>query len=295
MGLISYWGRRRKLRELLTYQGNKQKEDYSFQNFDTSKLLQVSPKGGRRSGEISTFQENLGNDCWLKMVEIPSGKFWMGSPETGPDRDNHESPQHEVAVSSFFMAEFPVNQAQWREIASLRPIKRGLNPDPSYFKGDLLPVEQVSWDDAIEFCARLSRLTGKNYRLSSEAEWEYACRAGTTTAYYFGGNLDQSLANYDQNVGKTTLLGSYSPNAFGLQDMHGNVWEWCEDVWHENYEKAPTNGSSWNENDSQSSERILRGGSWTNISWRCRSANRDRTGVDNRVNDVGFRLALFLP
>jgi formylglycine-generating enzyme required for sulfatase activity len=137
--------------------------------------LQVSPKGGHQLGQNQTFKENLGNDCWLKMVEIPEGKFLMGSPETEPHRLDYESPQHEVTVSSFFMAEFPVTQAQWREIACLRPVKRLLSPDPSYsksysqgdviVKGDLLPVERVSWYDAQEFCARLRRLTKKNYRL----------------------------------------------------------------------------------------------------------------------------------
>jgi formylglycine-generating enzyme required for sulfatase activity len=274
--------------------GEKPAENYSFANLEVAKLLQVSPKGGYQLGQNQTFQENLGNDCWLKMVEIPGGEFWMGSPETEPGRRDSESPQHEVTVSSFFMAEFPVTQAQWREIACLCPVIRWLNPDPSYFKGDLLPVQTVSWHDAIEFCARLRRLTKKNYRLPSEAEWEYACRAGTTTAYYFGENLDQSLANYGHNVGQTTPLGSYPPNAFGLQDMHGNVWEWCDDGWHENYENAPKDGSSWNDNHSQSSLRILRGGSWFDVPWDCRSANRYGFVAVNGGNSIGFRLALFL-
>ena len=292
--LIYYWGRRQKLRELLCYVGEKPAENYSFANLEVAKLLQVSPKGGHQLGQNQTFQENLGNDCWLKMLEIPGETFLMGSPETEPNRSDNESPQHEVTVSSFFMAEFPVTQAQWREIASLRPVKRWLNPDPSYFKGDLLPVEQVSWDDAIEFCARLRRLTKKNYRLPSEAEWEYACRAGTTTPYYFGENLDQSLANYESEVGRTTPLGSYPPNAFGLQDMHGNVWEWCDDGWHDNHENAPTDGSSWNENHSQSVLRIHRGGSWYIDLRVCRSAARSWVNADFRNYGIGFRLVLFL-
>jgi formylglycine-generating enzyme required for sulfatase activity len=282
--------------------GEKPAENYSFAKLEVAKLLQVSPKGGHQLGLNQSFQENLGNDCWLKMVEIPGGTFKMGSPENEPDREKAESPQHKVTVASFFMAEFPVTQTQWREIASLRPIKRWLNLDPSDFKfysqgdlivkGDLLPVECVSWHDAIEFCARLRRLTGKNYRLPSEAEWEYACRARTTTAYSFGKNLDQSLANYGQNVGQTTPLGSYRPNAFGLQDMHGNVWEWCDDRWHQNHEKAPINGRSWNENHSQSGTRVLRGGSCSNILWNCRSAYRIRYNADDCFYDVGFRLAV---
>ena len=292
--LIDYWSRRQKLRELLCYVGEKPAENYSFADLEVAKLLQVSPKGGHQLGQNQSFQENLGNDCWLKMVKIPAGKFLMGSPETEPDRYDSESPQHEVTVSSFFMAEFPVTQAQWREIASLRPVKRWLNPDPSYFKGNLLPVEQVSWHDAIEVCARLRRLTGKNYRLPSEAEWEYACRAETTTPYYFGENLDQSLANYDGNVGKTTPLGSYRPNAFDLQDLHGNIWEWCQDPWHQNYQNAPTDGSSWNENNSQSIFRILRGGSWYFDPRNCRSANRVGYDAGYWNYGIGFRLALFL-
>jgi formylglycine-generating enzyme required for sulfatase activity len=302
--LIYYWSRRQKLRELLCYVGEKSAENYSFAKLEVAKLLQVSPKGGHQLGLNQTFKENLGNDCWLKMVEIPGGTFEMGSPEDEPDRFDSESPQHEVTVSSFFMAEFPVTQAQWREIASLRPVKRWLNPDPSYFKsysqgdlivkGDLLPVETVSWHDAIEFCARLRRLTGKKYRLPSEAEWEYACRARTTTAYYFGENLAQNSANYGENVGQTTPLGRYSANAFGLQDMHGNVWEWCDDGWHKNYEKAPINGRSWNENDSQSSTRVLRGGSWSYDSWYCRSAFRYWYRADNLYYNFGFRLVLSL-
>jgi formylglycine-generating enzyme required for sulfatase activity len=290
--LIDYWSRRQKLRELLSYVGEKPAENYSFANLEVAKLLQVSPKGGHQLGQNQTFQENLGNDCWLKMVEIPEGKFLMGSPETEPGRYDSESPQHEVTVSSFFMAEFPVTQAQWREIASLRPIKRWLNPDPSRFKGNLLPVEWVSWYDAIEFCARLRRLTGRTYRLPSEAEWEYACRAGTTTPYYFGENLDQSLANYGHNVRQTTPLGSYPPNPLGLQDMHGNVWEWCDDGWHENYQNAPKDGSSWNDNHSQSSFRILRGGSWYYNPKNCRSAYRFGNNAVNCFYNIGFRLAV---
>ncbi len=302
--LIDYWSRRQKLRELLCYVGEEAPANYSFANLEVAKLLQVSPKGGHQLGLNQTFLENLGNDCWLKMVEIPGGTFEMGSPENQPDKDNPESPQHKVTISSFFMAEFPVTQAQWREIASLRPIKRWLNPDPSRFKfypqrdeivkGDLLPVEQVSWYDAIEFCARLRRLTGKKYRLPSEAEWEYACRAGTTTPYYFGKNLDQSLANYGRNVRQPTPWGTYLPNAFGLQDMHGNVLEWCDDGWHENYKKAPINGRSWNDNHSQSSTRILRGGSWLYGPWDCRSANRLRVDAGYWNYYIGFRLAVFL-
>ena len=180
----------------------------------------------------------------------------MGSPEDEKGRDEDESPQHRVTVSTFFISRYPVTQAQWQAIASLDKVDIDLKADPSRFKGDNRPVEQVNWYDAVEFCARLSRETGREYILPSEAEWEYACRAGTTTPFHFGETITTDLANYNGNYTygsgpkgvyreETTPVGSFSPNAFGLSDMHGNVWEWCEDNWHNNYEGAPTDGSAW--------------------------------------------------
>jgi formylglycine-generating enzyme required for sulfatase activity len=157
----------------------------------------------------------------------------------------------------------------------------------------------VSWEDAIEFCARLSRHTGKNYRLPSEAEWEYACRAGTKTSFYFGETISTDQANYKGNdiVGKekkgvyrqkTTPVGSFSANKFGLYDLHGNVWEWCEDGWHENYQNAPKDCSAWNDNHSQTNRRVLRGGSWNAALGVCRSACRFFNGSRNTT--FGFRV-----
>ena len=210
------------------------------------------------------------------MVYIPGGNFIMGSP-SGKGRDS-EKPQHQVAVQSFFMAKYPITQRQWRKVAALPKINRELQTEPSNFKGNSLPVERVSWYDAVEFCARLSKYTGKKYRLPSEAEWEYACRAGTNTSFHFGETITDKLANYDGNHTyasepkgeyreRTTPVGQYPPNAFGLYDMHGNVWEWCLDDWHSNYEGAPTDGSAWfggeDDNLSQKQARaVLRGGSW---------------------------------
>ena len=218
----------------------------------------------RYRNQVKYFSENLGNDITLEMVEIPSGTFMMGSPESEKGRYDWESPQHQVTVPPFFMGKFEVTQAQWKAVASLPQVERELKPDPSRFKGDKLPVEQVSWYDAVEFCRRLSNYTGKEYRLPSEAEWEYACRAGTTTPFHFGKTITTDLANYrgtdweyqnkiypgnyaNEAKGeyreKTTPVGSFLPNAFGLYDMHGNVWEWCEDDWHDSYDGAPTDGS----------------------------------------------------
>jgi formylglycine-generating enzyme required for sulfatase activity len=205
------------------------------------------------------------------------------------------------------MGKFAVTQEQWREIAKLPKVNLDLNPDPSYFKGKKRPVEWVSWDEAVEFCDRLSRKTGKSYRLPTEAEWEYACRAGTETPFYFGETITSELVNYHGNYtyanapkgncrGQTIDVGSFSPNAFGLYDMHGNVWEWCADLWHGNYERAPADGRIWEmESDQDDSPRLLRGGSWYGNPRYCRSAIRLRFRRDLRFNYVGFRVVSSAP
>ncbi|MDZ8077511.1 MAG: SUMF1/EgtB/PvdO family nonheme iron enzyme [Nostoc sp. DcaGUA01] len=246
------------------------------------------------------FSENLANGVILEMVKIPGGKFLMGSPENEPERYDWESPQHTVTVQPFFMGKFPVTQSQWAIVAALEKVNIDLDPNPSHFKGANRPVECVSWDDAVEFCARLSNKTGKTYRLPSEAEWEYACRARTTTPFYCGKTITTNLANYDGNYtynsgskgeyrNQTTDVGKFSPNPFGLVDMHGNVWEWCQDAWHENYNVAPTDGSAWM---SDNYNRLLRGGSWVRNLWYCRSANRGRNTREFRNNNVGFRVVI---
>jgi formylglycine-generating enzyme required for sulfatase activity len=201
------------------------------------------------------------------------------------------------------MSKYPVTQAQWKFVASLPQVNRELKPEPSYFQGENRPVEGVSWYDAVEFCDRLSEYTGRNYRLPSEAEWEYACRAGTTTPFHFGKTITSELANYNAEytygTGKkgiyrkeTTEVGHFGvANAFGLYDMHGNVWEWCADQWHDNYEEAPTDGSAWivdNSNDYQL--RLLRGGSWFGSPVVCRSAYRSINNPDFVSDFIGFRL-----
>ncbi len=239
------------------------------------------------------------------MVYIPGGSFDMGSPEDEKRRDEDESPQHRVTVSTFFISRYPVTQAQWQAIASLDKVDIDLKADPSRFKGDNRPVEQVNWYDAVEFCARLSRETGREYILPREAEWEYACRAGTTTPFHFGETITTDLANYNGNYTygsgpkgvyreETTPVGSFSPNAFGLSDMHGNVWEWCEDNWHNNYEGAPTDGSAWLEkNDNRSQRGLLRGGSWYVSPGHCRCGNRSNGPPDVRSVNIGVRIAPF--
>ncbi|MEM9273235.1 MAG: formylglycine-generating enzyme family protein [Cyanobacteria bacterium P01_F01_bin.143] len=227
---------------------------------------------------FESFTEDLGNSINLEMVAIPSGTFIMGSPEGEGYSD--EKPQHEVTVQAFYMGKYPITQAQYQEIMSA---------NPAQLKGDYQrPVECVTWDNAIEFCKQLSKQTGKKYRLPTEAEWEYACRSGTTSRYYFGGYITEQQANYEGSPYKTTTVGKYPSNDFGLYDMHGNVWEWCEDDWHENYENAPTDGHAWL--SQESNRKIMRGGSWNNVARTCRSAYRHKQSYDFRFNDIGFRV-----
>jgi formylglycine-generating enzyme required for sulfatase activity len=233
--------------------------------------------------------EDLSNQVALEMVHIPGGSFLMGSlPSKGED---NERPQHRVTVPGFWMGKYPVTQAQWRSIAALPPEKIELDPSPSRFKGDNRPVERVSWLQAIEFCQRLSKKTGNQYRLPSEAEWEYACRSGTTTDFCFGDTLTPEMANYNGAVGETTAVGIYLSNAFGLYDMHGNVWEWCQDDWHDSYQGAPIDGFAWTfDGNLANCLKILRGGSWFNDPNRCRSAYRYRNNADDYYYYVGFRV-----
>jgi len=272
--------------------------------FETVTVNSTGEITKRSQSQAQVFTETIANGIILDMVAIPGGSFVMGAPDTEVERYNNEGPQHNVNVDPFFMGKYEVTQAQWRAVAGLPKVKIDLNPNPSEFKGDDLPVETVSWDDAIEFCARLSRLTGRNYRLPSEAEWEYACRAGTTTPFYFGETVTPDLVNYNGNYsydsapkgidrGKTTVVGSFPPNTFGLYDMHGNVDEWCEDIWHANYNGAPTDGSAW-ERGEYSTNRVCRGGSWRFIAVYCRSAHRSYLWARLVPRSKGFRVAVAL-
>ena len=258
--------------------------------------------------ELSTGQTPL------DMVYIPPGSFLMGSPEGELGYWSGEAPQHPVTIAQpFFMAKHPITQAQWRGVAAMPQIERELKLDPSNFEGDNRPVEQVSWLDAVEFCRRLAKATGRPYRLPNEAEWEYACRAGTTTPFHFGDSITTDLANYrgtdweyegktypgaygDGPYGEfreeTTDVGSFGvANAFGLYDMHGNVFEWCQDWWHEGYEGGPTDGSAWLAHEEEAEEkRVLRGGSWGFFPEVCRSADRGGVAPDSIDDGVGFRV-----
>jgi formylglycine-generating enzyme required for sulfatase activity len=274
-------------------------------------------------GKAYFFRETLNEAVSLEMILIPGGAFKMGSP--GGEGLESEHPQHLVEVPNFFISKYPITQYQWMVVADFPQVKHKLPLNPSHFNDenralniltDFLgmtskrsnpqamyhPVERVSWYEAVEFCERLSRKTGRKYSLPSEAEWEYACRAGTTTLFNCGNMLDPSLANCTSDDteslvkvltpfrNQTTVVGSRGANPFGLYDMHGNVWEWCSDFWHETYEDAPCYGDPWVAGAIDSSLRSLRGGSWADECEDCRSARRKSASVDARYSNIGFRV-----
>jgi formylglycine-generating enzyme required for sulfatase activity len=242
------------------------------------------------------FPEDLGNGILLEIVSIPGGNFQMGASREEEGSQEDERPQHLVNIKSFFMGKYPITQGQWRTVANLPQINRYLNPEPSYFQGENLPVERVSWYEVQEFCARISQKTGRIYRLPSETEWEYACRANMTFPFYFGSTITRSLANFCEqqktNVvhrSQTTEVGTFFANSFGLYDMHGNVWEWCADYQHEDYQDAPSDGTVW-EIEGNPEYRMLRGGSWDYDFSYCRSASRYFENPSTRNKSFGFRV-----
>ncbi|WP_445252075.1 MULTISPECIES: SUMF1/EgtB/PvdO family nonheme iron enzyme [unclassified Microcoleus] len=249
--------RQRKLAEEQKRRAEEESKGKEFQ-FEIVTVNNRGQEVSRKPGKSYQKVADLGNGVNLEMVYIPGGSFPMGSSES-----SSEQPVHQVTVQPFYLGKYPITQAQWETV---------MGNNPSNFKGAKRPVENVNWDQAVEFCQKLSEKTGKTYRLPAEAEWEYACRAGTTTPFYFGDTITPDLVNYDGNHPyggapkglyrqQTTDVGSFPPNSFGLYDMHGNVWEWCSDKWHDNYNGAPTDGSSWE--TGTDNNRVLRGGSWT--------------------------------
>ena len=277
-----------------------------------------------KSGTEQYFSENLGHGLGLDLVFIPGGSFWMGTEDLEIERlvkeynwDGYrrERPQHKVNIASFFMGRCPITQAQWREVAGWEQIERGLASDPSKFKEDYeeidrwtRPVDSISWEEAREFCSRLTNRTKRQYRLPTESEWEYACRAGTTTSFHFGETISTELANY-RGIDNESFnwKGSYGrgskgiyreqttpvkyfkiANDFGLSDMHGNLFEWCEDDWRDNYEQAPHDGSAWL--SEHSSNKVIRGGSWALNPALCRSAFRYFFSHNAHYSNIGCRI-----
>ncbi len=279
--------------------------------FETVTVNQRGEIIQRRRLQAKQRIEQLNDEVTLEMVFMKGGTFMMGSPEDEEGREflfeGSESPQHQVTIKPFYMGKYPITQAQWFAM---------MFDNPSHFQGDNRPVEKVSWEDSVRFCHKLSALTGKAYRLPSEAEWEYACRAGTTTPFYFGETITTDLVNYDGNFtyangpkgvyrDQTTEVDRFPPNVFGLYDMHGNVLEWCADLWHENYNGAPSDGSAWLEEKYEKwrlehlfskigdkSLRLLRGGPFIFDPFYCRAANRDRFSSGKHSWVIGFRVCL---
>jgi formylglycine-generating enzyme required for sulfatase activity len=262
-------------------------------------VLTVNPQGqivDRHQASVPYQTLDLGQGVTLDMVLIPGGTFMMGFPDSESGRSGDEGPRHQVTLPGFWMGKYPVTQAQYQAI---------MGNNPANFKGDNRPVEQVSWNDAIEFCDRLSKKLGQPYTLPSEAQWEYACRAGTITPFHFGETITTDLANYNGNrtygagpkgvYRKETIdVGRFPPNGFGLYDMHGSVWEWCLDHWHSNYEGAPADGSAW-VTGGDSSRRVQRGGSWFSLPRICRCASRVYFIPDIRGYSFGFRVVSVPP
>jgi formylglycine-generating enzyme required for sulfatase activity len=218
-----------------------------------------------------------------EMIEIPAGSFLMGSPPIFGG-DDSEGPQHRVNINFFALGKYEVTQEQWHTV---------MGNNPSSNKGQTLPVENISWDDAQLFVQKLSQKTGKKYRLPSEAEWEFAARAGTTTQYFWGGDVKKAknYGLFSANSGQGTQpVGLRKPNQFGLYDMVGNVWQWTQDCWNPNYDGAPTDGSAWKNGDC--SRRVLRGGGNYPYPQFARSAYRVRDTATTRVSWYGLRVAM---
>jgi len=239
----------------------------------------------------------LPGDVPLEMIWIPGGTYLMGRYPGEQDSSTQEDPQHSVTVPGFWMAKYELTKRQWQAVMGTTPWSGQdfvLNDPDS-------PAVFVSWDDAKTFITALTSYTGKTFRLPSESEWEYACRAGTTTRFYWGDDPSYTaigdyawwnLNTYNVGEGYAHVVGQKPPNAFGLYDMSGNVWEWCEDDWHDAYTGAPVDGSPWVDSP-RGSTRLLRGGGWSSDGIGCRSADR-RTfspSVTIYSYNKGFRLS----
>ena len=271
--------------------GSNDVQDVSFSQPDVvpESIEPTSPQQSEVEPEVSqtpvpSFEQNIHtNSIGMEFVLIPAGEFDMGSLSSEEDRWDEE-PVHHVKISNeFYLGKYEVTQKQWREI---------MGNNPSSFTGDDRPVETVSWNDVQEFIKKLNQKEGTDkYRLPSEAEWEYSARAGTTTRYSFGDSelrLDEYAWYYDNSGSETHPVGQKKPNPWGLYDMHGNVWEWVQDSWHDDYKGAPTDGSAWESGSGYS--RVLRSGGLSHSALHCRSAYRNPGARDPRISGLGFRL-----
>jgi formylglycine-generating enzyme required for sulfatase activity len=260
-------------------------------NFESVALDEQGAIVERHAHTAQQFSEDMGQGVTLDLIAVPAGTFRMGSPR-GEGSDD-ERPLHLVRIAAFWLSRSMITQAQWQAVMG--------KLTPCRFHGPHLPIENVTWHQARTFCERLSKHSGRTYRLPSEAEWEYACRAGSITPFQCGPTLTTDQANYNGEFvfmaepkgvyrHHPTEAGTFPPNAFGLYDLHGNLWEWCADAWHDDYNGAPTDGRVW---DSSSAEyRVVRGGSWHDTPQVCRSAVRLKCEAKFGDELTGFRVAL---
>ncbi len=275
--------------------------EYEYKTISNDACLIIGKKSSlptkSHQGKAKYITVNLNQEIPLDLIGIPGGEFLMGSPKDELERESEESPQHKVSIRPFLIGKYPVTQAQWLAIMDNNPAKF-VDLDPSQSKK---PVERVSWFDCQIFCEKLSELAGREFRLPTEAEWEYACRGKTTTPFHYGTTIGTELANYNgddvygsgfegENRHETTPVDRFAPNRFGLYDLHGNVAEWCADSWHDSYKNAPVNGSAWTSNNPKDL-RVLRGGSWLHLPGSCRSAQRIKSNPKSKSDAFGFRIA----
>jgi len=257
-------------------------------DFETMTLDQRGRVKQAKRHTAQFFSESLIGADTLEMIAIAPGKFWMGASRGEPK--SNELPRHQVSLPPFFLSKYPITQRQWRLVATLPKVKRELNPMPSHFSGEDRPVESISWLEAVEFCDRVSQYTNRRYQLPSEAQWEYACRAGTQTPFHTGETMTSQFADYVstytycQETPKayprsTVAVGHFSPNAFGLYDLHGNVWEWCRDRWRDRSRIA------------FQQRRTIRGGSWLDHPNQLRSASRSGYLETQLNRTIGFRVS----
>ncbi|MBX7218658.1 MAG: SUMF1/EgtB/PvdO family nonheme iron enzyme [Blastocatellia bacterium] len=263
--------------------------------FETVTLDEKGTVASRRQGEARSYQEELAGGVSLEMTAIPGGTFLQGAPPTEKERKKDEGPPHEVTLPPFFLSRYEVTQAQWKAV---------MGYNPSYFKGDDLPVEQVNWNEVVEFCERLSQKTGRFYRLPTESEWEYAARSGTGTPFSLGQTITPAWVNFNGNYPyalaangeyrqKTMPCGSFPPNPWGLYDMHGNVWEWCQDWFDEAYYQRPPPLSL--RGPVTGTVRAYRGGGFDYPATDCRSAYRYGTIQSERGRNLGLRVLATVP
>ncbi|MEL6816143.1 MAG: formylglycine-generating enzyme family protein, partial [Cyanobacteria bacterium J06598_3] len=265
--------------------------------------VRVDARGAVRQTLVSeaiTFTECLGDGITLEMVKIPGGRFLIGSPIGEEGASEGEYPQREMSVSDFWMGRTVITRSHWQAFTQHQ---QPACAEPGSLLAPHRPIENVYWTDAVAFCQWLSQRTGRAYQLPSSAQWEYACRAGTTTPFCFGETITPALANYNGNYAygqgprsqyrqETTDVASFPPNAFGLYDMHGNVWEWCLDGWHKFHKTLSADDSA---RRLSGQKKFLRGGSWSYLPTNCRSAYRLSYPFHNRIDDIGFRVVCLDP